>query len=194
MKLLLIATTALVCVTSLATAGTLPERQPGSIHSQLDSNGEFLCNYGFELSTSYLSSSGWSHRTWVRAATPTIGKGKSVSEITVKDGPSQAYSSSGFHVAIYTSSRDKPKKKLVDGYAFDHHFCGRVTVRISPTTLERGKNIGSSKARRPPGSRKAQFRFCGCTARTGLTEHCGNPGPRPARLHHATGTGDPGNQ
>ena len=51
MKMLLIATTALVCVTSLAMAATLPDRQIGSSHSGLTTNEEFLCNYGFTVST-----------------------------------------------------------------------------------------------------------------------------------------------
>jgi len=134
MKMLLIATTALVCVTSLAMAGTLPERQPGSGHSALDTNGEFLCNYGFQLHA-------YSDDTvvfWERAATPVIGKGESVNEIVVEDGPSGGTRPNGFQVAIYTSHLGKPKTELVAASA-KQPGCGRVKVPTSPITLEMGK-------------------------------------------------------
>ena len=84
MKMLLTATTALVCVTSLAMAGTLPERQAGAGRSALDTNQEFLCTYGFKLN----AASDDSFVSWNRAATPVIGKGTAVNEIIVEDGPS----------------------------------------------------------------------------------------------------------
>lgn len=136
MKTLLIATTALVCVTSLATAGTLPRRETGSSQSRLDTNGEFLCNYGFQLYTYVDSSFGFYFSKFERAATPVIGKGESVNEITVSDGQND----SGFQISIYTSYLNKPKAKLVSAYTLDvHRGCGRVNVGISPTKLERGK-------------------------------------------------------
>lgn len=134
MKMLLIATTALVCVTSLATAGTLPERQAGSGHSGLDTNQEFLCNYGFKLYSYFDDYFGG----WNRAATPVIGKGTAVNEIVVADGPSGGYAPNGFEVAIYTSHLGKPKTKLVSAFA-KQPGCGRVKVPISPITLESGK-------------------------------------------------------
>jgi hypothetical protein len=134
MKLLLIATTALVCVASLATAGTLPERQAGSGHSALDANGEFLCNYGFKLH----AASDDSFLFWNRAATPVIGKGTAVNEIIVEDGPSGGSGPNGFQVAIYTSHRGKPKTELGHASA-TQPGCGRVRVPISPITLEYGK-------------------------------------------------------
>jgi hypothetical protein len=135
MKMLLIATTALVCVTSLAMAGTLPERQAGSGHGGLDTNGEFLCNYGFQL---HASNSDQFLEFWNRAATPVIGNGTAVNEIIVEDGPSGGTNPSGFQVAIYSSYRDKPKKQLVSVSA-RQSGCGRVKVPISPITLEYGK-------------------------------------------------------
>jgi hypothetical protein len=135
MKMLLIATTALVCVTSLAVAGTLPERQAGSGHSGLDTNKEFLCSYGFRL---YAVSEPDSSPFWIRAATPVIGNGTAVNEIIVEDGPSGGSSPNGFQVAIYSSYRDKPKKQLVSASA-KQPGCGRVKVPISPITLEYGK-------------------------------------------------------
>jgi hypothetical protein len=135
MKMLLIATTALVCVTSLAMAGTLPERQAGSGHSGLDTNGEFLCNYGFQL---HASNSDQFLGFWNRAATPVIGNGTAVNEIIVADGPSGGTNPSGFQVAIYTSRLGKPKTKLVSASA-TQPGCGRVKVPISPITLEYGK-------------------------------------------------------
>jgi hypothetical protein len=134
MKMLLIATTALVCVTSLAMAATLPDRQIGSSHSGLTTNEEFLCNYGFQLQVHASSGFPIYTSTFDRAATPVIGKGKSVNEITVKDNPSY----SEFQVSIYTSYLNKPNTKLVSAYAM-HGGCGRVNVAISPITLEYGK-------------------------------------------------------
>lgn len=136
MKTLLIATTALVCVTSLAMAGTLPERQTGSSYRGLNSNEEFLCNYGFHLYNSVSSSSYIENAT--RAATSVIGKGKPVSEITVEDGPSSGKNTGGFQVAIYSSYRDKPHNELVAASA-TQQACGRVNVPISPIMLEKGK-------------------------------------------------------
>ena len=133
MKMLLIATTALVCVTSLAMAATLPERQTGSAHGGLNTNEEFLCNYGFQLQTTVYSGGAYSS-TFVRAATPVIGKGDSVNEITVKDSPTY----SGVLVSIYTSHLGKPATKLVSAYALDTG-CGRVNVPISSIALESGK-------------------------------------------------------
>ncbi len=134
MKMLLIATTALVCVTSLAMAGTLPERQAGSGHSGLNTNQEFLCNYGFKLH----AASDDSFLFWNRAATPVIGKGTAVNEIIVEDGPSGGSGPNGFQVAIYTSHLGKPKTELVSASA-TQQGCGRVKVPISPITLEYGK-------------------------------------------------------
>jgi hypothetical protein len=136
MKTLLIVTTALVCVTSLAMAGSLPERQSGSGYGVTDTNEEFLCNYGFHL---YISVSSSSYiEDWIRAATPVIGKGKPVSEIAVEDGPSAGRKHGGFQVAIYSSYRDKPNKELVAASA-TQQACGRVNVPISPITLQKGK-------------------------------------------------------
>jgi hypothetical protein len=136
MKMLLIATTALVCVTSLAAAGTLPERQTGSGQSSLDSNDEFLCNYGFKIHNSNVDD--FFFYLWERAATPVIGTGEPVNEIIVADGSSTGSSHSGFQVAIYTSHLGKPKTKLVSGFG-SQPGCGRVKVPISPITLEKGK-------------------------------------------------------
>ena len=135
MKMLLIATTALVCVTSLAAAGTLPERQAGSSPTGLDTNQEFLCTYGFKLQT--YTAIGL-RLFWKRAATPVIGKGTPVNEIIVEDGPSSGYSPVGFRVAIYTSHLGKPATELVSATA-KQPGCGRVKVPISQITLEYGK-------------------------------------------------------
>lgn len=134
MKMLLIATTALVCVTSLAAADTLPERQSGSGHGGLDTNQEFLCTYGFKLYSYFDDYFGG----WNLAAAPIIGKGTTVNEIIVADGPSFGYARNGFEVAIYSSYRDKPKNQLVSASA-RQPGCGRVKVPISPITLESGK-------------------------------------------------------
>src|ERR1700688_211176 len=109
MKMLLIATTALVCVTSLATAGTLPERQAGSGYGGLDNNQQFLCTYGFQIHA--YSGDDFFSGSWVQAATPVIGKGTAVNEIIVEDGPSGGPGPGGFQVAIYSSHLGKPKTK-----------------------------------------------------------------------------------
>ncbi len=134
MKMLLIATTALVCVTSLAMAGTLPERRAGSGPIGLDTNQEFLCTYGFRL----YAATDTGQLFWNRAATPVIGHGTAVNEIIVEDGPSMGSSQNGFQVAIYTSHLGKPNKELVSATA-TQPGCGRVKVPISPITLEYGK-------------------------------------------------------
>ena len=133
MKALLIATTALVCVTSFAAAGTLPERQADSRHSGVDTNQEFLCTYGFKLR----ASADDSLLFWNRAATPVIGKGTKVNEIIVEDGPSGGNGARGFQVAIFSSHSGKPSKELVSASAHQP-ACGRVNVPISPITLKRG--------------------------------------------------------
>jgi hypothetical protein len=134
MKMLLIATTALVCVNSLAMAGTLPERQAGSGYGGLDTNQEFLCTYGFKLR----AGTDANQLFWSRAATPVIGHGTAVNEIIVEDGPSMGSSQNGFQVAIYTSHLGKPKTKLVSATA-KQPVCGRMKVPISQITLEQGK-------------------------------------------------------
>lgn len=135
MKLLLIATTALVCVTSLATAGTLPERETGSSQTRLDTNGEFLCTYGIKIA---VFGDDYLFGAWKRAATPIIGKGNPVNEIIVKDGPSSGYSNTGFRVGIYSSHGGIPQNELV-GASVTQHQCGHVKVPITSTTLEKGK-------------------------------------------------------
>ena len=75
---------------------------------------------------------------WERAATPTIGKGETVDEIIVEDGPSGDGDHAGFRVAIYTSHRDRPKMELGSGFA-RQPGCGPVKVPITPVTLEYGK-------------------------------------------------------
>ncbi len=134
MKLLLIATTALVCVTSLATAGSLPERQDGSSHGGLNTNDEFLCNYGVTLSRYVSDNSGYYYNRWIRAATPVFGKGKRVGEITVEDSPTYS-----LHVAIYLSYRNRPRGRLTEGEYSAHQGCSRVSVEISPVMLNAGQ-------------------------------------------------------
>jgi hypothetical protein len=134
MKMLLIATTALVCVTSFAAAGSRPERQAGSGQSGLNTNQEFLCTYGFKMFSYFDDYFGG----WNLAATPVIGKGTEVNEIIVADGPSGGYAPNGFQVAIYSSQHGKPNKQLVSASA-KQPGCGRVEVPISPITLELGK-------------------------------------------------------
>ncbi len=144
MKLLLIATTALVCVTSLVTAGTLPERPLGSRQSGLDTNGEFLCNHGFKIHTTISSgnsgsgSSGYYANRWVRAATPVIGKGKAVDEITIEDSPASSFQgpSTFLDVAIYSGKT--PRRQLVEKQLYQTG-CSRVNVPISPVMLKKGR-------------------------------------------------------
>lgn len=138
MKMLLVATTALVCVTSLATASALAERHANPSYGELDANDEFLCNYGFKLRATVSYSTVYYYVNWVRAATPVIGEGRSVNEIIVNDGGSGGADPSGIKVAIYSSHGNRPKKKLAFASAAPSG-CGRVRVLISPVTLEKGK-------------------------------------------------------
>jgi hypothetical protein len=134
MKMLLVATTALVCVASVGMAGTLPIRQVGFGRSGMDANQEFLCNYGFKLYSYFDDYFGG----YNLAAAPIIGKGAKVDEIIVADGPSSGYAPAGFQVAIYSSHKDRPNKQLVSGSA-TQPGCGRVKVSIPPIKLEHGK-------------------------------------------------------
>ena len=183
MKMLLIATTALVCVTSLAMAGTLPERRAGSGPIGLDTNQEFLCTYGFRL----YAATDTGQLFWNRAATPVIGHGTAVNEIIVEDGPSMGSSQNGFQVAIYTSHLGKPNKELVSATA-TQPGCGRVKVPISPITLEYGKKywIVQSVRLHPHNSEASnsirwlydQKRTHGALSQSGHSSSCcDHPGP-----------------
>jgi hypothetical protein len=158
MKLLLAATTALVSVVS-ALAGSLPTRVPTSGYRGLDANQEFLCNYGFKIVASFYHDSENQTGGWIHAATPIYGKGNTISEITVEEGPPVARSDSQFSVALYSSYKDKPNKVLVSARA-DQQVCGLVGIPIPPIQLAKGQKYWIVEAL------KASEGLCSCSRAT----------------------------
>jgi len=139
MKMLLIATTALISVASLAVSDPVSARGTGSGLYHFDANKEFLCNYGFTIYNvvqSYASGRVISYE-WSRAAAPLIGRGKRVSEIIVAES-SLSEATTGFSVAIY-SGTSSPVNKLVGAIVEPSQGCGRRKVKISRTNLAKGK-------------------------------------------------------
>ncbi len=151
MKSLLIATTALVSVFSLTPAAGQPARQAASDHYPLDANREFLCNYGFAVST--LTSASSAFVSWRRAATPVIGNGKTVTEIIVADAPLESTAHPGFSVAIYSSLNDT-FKGLASATTGQSKRCERIKVPISPTRLAKGKKYWIVETARAPPWRR----------------------------------------
>lgn len=135
MKSLLIATTALVSVFSLAPVAGMPTRQAASNHHQWDANREFLCNYGYTISTTASISSSYLYDYWLRAAIPVIGKGRKVTEVAVADAPLESSQPYGFSVTIYSSRKNKPFEVPAIGNAGQPQQCGRIDVPISPATM-----------------------------------------------------------
>ncbi|MGH6890554.1 MAG: hypothetical protein ACREHF_15430 [Rhizomicrobium sp.] len=150
MKSLLIATTALVSVFSLVSVTGQPARQAASDHYTPDANREFLCSYGFTVSTVTSSSSFFVG--WTRVATPVIGKGKKVTEIIVADKPLKSAAPSGFSVAIYTSSHDRPYKELATETAGQPQRCGRIKVPIRTPVLAKGRKYLIVEMERAPAA------------------------------------------
>jgi hypothetical protein len=140
MRTLLIATTALISITSLAMAGPLPARKPASSAHAPNANQEFLCNYGFRIGTSVSWTSGSSlfYVRFHRAATPIFGRGRVVSEISVLDASSSSLTNAGFSVAIYASKNNRPLYPLVRAQVGQPTKCERFTVSIPPTQLAKG--------------------------------------------------------
>lgn len=156
MKALLIATTALISVASVVSASPLHTRG----FQLSDTNKEFLCNYGYIIHTSavsYTSSGG--RETWVRAAIPVRGRGKTVNEIIVADAPLSAADGSAISVAIYSSGKNGPRRKLAENESVSlSQKCGRVHVPIYPTTLlEKGKRYWIVEKARASASRFSQY-------------------------------------
>ena len=152
MKTLLIATTALIGVASIALTGSAFAREPTSSDYQRDANNEFLCTYGYSVytkSTMYESSVRWS---WVQAAVPIIGNNKTVKEIIVEDAPqhSQSY---GFSVAIHRAYKQIPGRRLAGAYAYTSGKCGRTHVSIDPVKLKRGEKYWVVETALRPGGR-----------------------------------------
>lgn len=139
MKTLLIATTALLSVTS-AVAGPLPAPEPPSRHYGLDANDKFLCDYGGYYYVSF--SAGFSEHAllenWTRGATPVKGKSETVSGIEVGDSfysPRGGYL--GLSVGIYSSRHNQPFKLLAG--AWQAAYSCPVTLSVGPIRLQQGK-------------------------------------------------------
>lgn len=150
MKSLLIATTALVSVFSLAPAAALPARQAAPDHYTPDTNREFLCNYGYTVSTAASLSSSYIYDYWLRAATPVVGKGKTVNEVIVAEAPLESSAPSGYSVAIYSSRKNVPFLELANATTGQPKQCGQVKVPISPTRLAKGKQYWIVETARAP--------------------------------------------
>ena len=139
MKTLLIATTALIGVTS-AVAGPLPTREPPSGQYGVAANDKFLCDYGayyVSFVAPSFSQTGLVE-DWTRAAVPVKGNGETVNGIEVADSfsaPSGGYV--GLSVAIYSSRNNKPFKPLA-GVWTAATGCP-VTLSIGPIQLRQGK-------------------------------------------------------
>lgn len=137
MTMLLLATTALVGVTSVAFGGPLPTREPDSSHYGFDANQTFLCNYGsFDIGVSWSGSASSSIISWRNAAVPVTGNGKKASGIVVADQLRSGFEYYGISVAIYSSRHNKPFKLLSRG-SVKPSGCG-TSVPISPIKLKRG--------------------------------------------------------
>lgn len=144
MRALLIATTALISISSLANAGPLPSRETLSGYNELDANQRFLCNFGFQLFTEeWCQSSDCSaiNTLVTRAATPVRGEGETVSKIIVANGPIAYETISGFYVDLYSSDHNRPGRYALTGGQINHAIrgCKRRTVQITPTVLTKGK-------------------------------------------------------
>lgn len=139
MKSLLIATTALVSVLSLTAQAGVPARQTASHYYPPDANREFLCNYGFTVSTKAYISSSYLYDYSVRAAIPVMGKGKKVAEIIVANAPLESKSPSGISVAIFSSRKNMPFEQLTFAHAAQPQQCERIKLAISPMLLAKGK-------------------------------------------------------
>ncbi|HTT85228.1 MAG TPA: hypothetical protein VMF67_17260 [Rhizomicrobium sp.] len=140
MKMLLVATTALVSVATLAFAGPLPAREIESSHYMFDANQTFLCDYGgFDIQLDEKGGSSSLIRDWTRAAVPVIGQGETVTGIEVANELTSGNASyfQGMSVAIYSSRKNRPYQKLV-GATAPTSECG-TTLRIEPTQLQKRK-------------------------------------------------------
>jgi hypothetical protein len=138
MKTLLVATTALIGVASLAFAGPLSAREPQSSHYGLSANDKFLCDYGaFDINfvaQGFVSSGLVEH--WIRAAVPVTGKGKEINAIEIADKLSTTSSFRGLSIAIYSSRDNKPYKELISTTTLSSGC--PATLSLGPMNLQRG--------------------------------------------------------
>lgn len=133
-------TTALVVVGSLSTLAipSAVAARPFAIGPSRDSNEEFLCAYGaFPVSAHYIGSASSYSSTWTRAAVAIIGRGRTVTSITVKEAPSASTSRAQFSAGIYSNTASGPGKLLSGGTGKARTSCGKVTVQIKPIKLMR---------------------------------------------------------
>lgn len=140
----LLATTAFVVVGTLSflAARSAAVAQSGSLAVGRDRNVEFLCAYGgiaideFGSGSSYYSTnSGWTH-----VAFPIVGRGRTVTRITVREARESLRSHGIFSAGIYSNaSGGIPGNPISVGRGKAGVHCGKVTISIYPTTLERNK-------------------------------------------------------
>lgn len=136
MKMVLVATTALVSVSS-ALAGPLPSREPVSGPYGLSANDTFLCDYGaFDINFKLNFAQSGVIEHWTRAAVPVRGNGEEVGGIEIAD---KFYSSGypGLSIGIYTSRHNMPFKQLTSTRTVASGC--PLTVSVGPIQLQQGK-------------------------------------------------------
>lgn len=120
------------------TAGRMesPLAQLNPMFDGRDANAEFLCNYGFRVSSYSALSENSSH--WTREATPIVGTDKKVHEIRVADYASK-YERGGFRVGIYSNTASgTPGDEIAARWVKGPRTCGTQTVRIPEVLLKKG--------------------------------------------------------
>jgi len=138
MKTLLVATTALISVASLALAGPLPAREPESSHYGLSTNDRFLCDYG-AVDIAYEAKLGDSGLVehWIQAAVPVTGKGQDISGIEIANKLATQSAYLGLSIGIYSSRDNKPDKELISTRTVASGC--PATLPFGPITLKRGR-------------------------------------------------------
>lgn len=143
----LLLTTALLAVAASSPSAARPGEFARSFISRIaagpirDANDEFVCQYGgFGVSAAYGGGVGGSDHLWTHVAFPTIGTGKAVKRIEVKEEHAPSTYRPEFSVGIYSNSPSGlPGSLIVGGSAKAPKAYRTVTIDISPTTLKRNE-------------------------------------------------------
>jgi hypothetical protein len=104
-----------------------------------DRNREFLCTYGYAVSSYFNSFSSEVFEGWQHYAVPIRGEGASVSEIVVTDSQPSGSISSDFTVGIYKNTNGRPGKLIAGGTGQAQGSCLPTKVVIPKTFLAAGK-------------------------------------------------------
>jgi len=141
LKIALMITTALVFVSQSAFALT---KSP--VDRDRDRNAEFLCTYGFDVTSAHYSISG--HRpsesfssSWKHEATPIKGAGQTIDGIVIADYLEVVGMGRLFEVGIYSNTASNTPGALIagSGPTSANQKCKVRTVQVPQTTLEKGK-------------------------------------------------------